>query len=671
VGVDLDFSKVLHRFSNRAHHDKRMNRIFLVFFFLINANLIFAQPLRTHTVDSQDTLESIARLYGVTANDILILNPDVKNQLNKDDVLVIPNAVKDISSKTTQVREVISYKLHRVKRKETLYSIAEKYDITIDDIKKHNQQLLIKDLQFKDKIYIPKYKTKTVSVIPEALQTYTVLPKEGKWRVAYKFGISVQELEALNPGLGDIIQQGQILNVPNIEMSDEQDVSDQRFGYYKVLPREGFYRLFKKLGISKDSLEQLNPVLNKTGLTEGMILKVPKSNLEGLNLAAIESTNLAEQLQYFEPKSIALVLPFKTNSVAFDSIELAKEQIKRDGYIRIATEFYSGVEMALDSAKRLGISTTMDVYDTQASEQVVRSMIETRDFSKYDFVLGPLTASNLTIVTKQLSKSNTAVVSPFVKLKLDSPNFIQSIPNDDWMADKLLRHAKKDTVPHKTLIISDSKNGFRSSKIRAAFPDANILTSERDENGIDQYYIDFETVQKTLEPGRTLVFLETNNESFASNVSSMLNGLNGITIEKDENDEDIEIEVERELILMTTNYNRAFMGNNISNTDLSNLKFQFASVHYSEDDFTAFDTRYKQKYGAYPTRYAIRGFDLTLDLLLRLAAFGSVYEQITSPQTTYLQNKFMYAQSRSGDGYVNVSAFILEYRDLYIVKLED
>ena len=45
---------------------------------------------------------------------------------------------------------------------------------------------------------------------------------------------------------------------------------------------------------------------------------------------------------------------------------------------------------------------------------------------------------------------------------------------------------------------------------------------------------------KGLAARRTLVFLETNNEGFASNVTSMLNGLNGITLQKDEEDEDVE-----------------------------------------------------------------------------------------------------------------------------------
>ena len=650
--------------------NNNMNKFLFSTIFFFCLTTMFAQTLRTHTIDAKDTLETIAQRYGVIPEDILVLNPDAKDHLAIGKVLVIPNPIEKNTGETTEIKELVSYKVHRVKRKETLYSIAKKYNTTVKELKKHNQQLYTTPLQFKDKIYVPKYKTKTVAVVPRAVKTYSVLPREGKWRVAYKFGISVQELEALNPNRGAVLQVGQQLNVPNIENDEEQEVGDERYGFYEVLPKEGFYRLYKKLGIAQDVLEQLNPGLAETGLKVGMVLKVPKTSIEGVDLSALEETILADQLKFLSPKSVALILPFKVNTIDFDSIKLAKQQIQRDGYIRIATEFYYGVEMALDSAQRLGISVALDVFDTEANTQTTNRLLRANDFSKYDVVLGPLSSENSNIVAQALQPTNTPVVSPFVKFDNRTDNLIQTIPNDEWMAEKLLRHAKKDTIPHNTLIISDSKSIKRAKKIQTVYPNATLLTSQRDDEGKEQFYIQFEIVQKALESGRTLVFLETNNEGFASNVTSMLNGLNGVTRQKDDVNKDIEFEIERELVLMTTNRNKAFMGNNISNTDLSNLNFQFPSVHFYKEDLNSFTKSYKQRFGAYPTRYATRGFDLTLDLLLRLAAYDSIFEQLTMIQTNYLENKFKYIQSPRG-GYVNESAFILKYEDLFIVKIED
>lgn len=648
-----------------------MNKLFFSGILILFINLAFAQVLREHTINSTETLEIIAQRYGVLPEDIIKLNPEVKNQFLLGNVLVIPNSIQKKGLETKEIQQVVSYKIHRVKRKETLYSISQKYNVSIEEIKQNNQNLYETTLRFKDKIYIPKYKTRTVIIHPKALRTYKVLPKEGKWRIAYKFGISVHELEALNPNLGNVLNIGQSIIVPNIEPYEEQIVSDPNFDFYEVLPKEGYYRLFKKLGVDRESLEQLNPILKETGLKDGMVLKVPKSNLQGVDL---KITDLTSQLQNFIPKKIALLLPFKSNSIDFDSIHLAKKQIKLDGYIRISTEFYAGVEMALDSLKQLGISTNLDVFDTEANFQKTRSLLLNNDLSKYDLVIGPITSVNCKQVAQSLQVSNTAVVSPFVKFDTLNSNLIQSIPADDWMAEKLLTYAKKDSVPNQILIISDSKSMERVSKIREFFPFANVLHSQRDDFGIEQYYIEFESVQKALQPGRTLVFLETNNESFASNVTSMLNSFNGITLEKEEakneDEEDIEIEIERELVLMTTNHNKAFTGNNISNSDLSNLNFQFPSVYHYNEQLSSFARHYNEKYGTYPTRYASRGFDLTLDLLLRLATSESFYSDLTTKETKYLETKFNYVKSEAG-GYINQSGFILKYQDLFIVKMED
>jgi len=69
----------------------------------------------------------------------------------------------------------------------------------------------------------------------------------------------------------------------------------------------------------------------------------------------------------------------------------------------------------------------------------------------------------------------------------------------------------------------------------------------------------------------------------------MLNGFNGI---------DEELEIEREIILMTTNKNKAFDGENVSNNyALSNLKFHYPSPNkpYDNEQPNSFVTRYKKE----------------------------------------------------------------------------
>ena len=157
------------------------------------------------------------------------------------------------------------------------------------------------------------------------------------------------------------------------------------------------------------------------------------------------------------------------------------------------------------------------------------------------------------------------------------------------------------------------------------------------------------------------MFLETENEGFVSNVSSMINGFNGL---------DEELEIEREIILMTTNKNKAFDSENISNYDLSKLKFHYPSVNraYDVEQSNSFVTRYKRVWKTEPNKYATRGFDLTMDILLRLAINEDLYKASSIDiETEYVENKFRYSKKMFG-GYYNEAVYILKYQELKIVE---
>ncbi|MFB1026843.1 MAG: peptidoglycan-binding protein [Flavobacteriaceae bacterium] len=484
--------------------------------------------------------------------------------------------------------------------------------------------------------------------------------------MAYKFGISVPQLEALNPNMGASLNEGQQLNVPNIIVSDKKQIEEYQFGYYIVKASEGFYRLEKKLGLSKELLVSLNPELEIEGLKLGMVLRVPKSSVKDIETALVFTTTLSDSLVDLTVKNIGLLLPFKTKSIDSDSLFLAREQLKRDGYINLSTDFYSGVAIAIDSAKQLGISVNLDVFDTNAKALDVKTILNETDFSKYDLILGPITYKNLELTAQHVLKDNIPVVSPFVNSKKSYSNLFQTIPDLDWMRSKMVSYVKTDTIPHRTLIIYDSKNTSTVTYLKKAFPSASLITSKTDKDGVEQFYLMLEDVQKVLLPGRTIVFLESNNEGFVSNVTSMLNAMNGLTTLVDDN----ETEIQRDILLMTTSKNKAFEGKNVSNYDLSNLHFQYPAINFNMELPSAFQEKYLIKFGTFPNKYAIRGFDLTMDLLLRLSRFGTLYERATDIQTSYIGNKFKYTLQPNG-GYKNEAGFILKYDDLEIIKVQD
>lgn len=615
-----------------------------------------AQNYIEHKVKAGETIESIAKKYLVTPFDILALNPDAKSNFQPNTILIIPNSKVKNEEIEEESRELIGYKTHKVKRKETLYGISKKYSVTEEEIKKANRQLYSENLKKGDRIRIPKFKTfVSKQSYKNTLRKYKVQPKEGKWRVAYKFGITVAELEALNPNMKPILQPGDELNVPNIEDKEEKAIETQ-YNYYEVLPKEGFYRLKVKTGLTQEELESLNPELKEGGLKEGMVLKIPDSIHTAANLSDIETTKLGSNLKNFRTKKLALMLPYRLNRIDTDSVEEAKSMIKNNKLLSIVLDFHIGVRMALDSAKQLGISTDLKVLDTRYQPSTTSKLLADNDFSDYDAVIGPMEEKSFDRVATALRRDRVPVIAALNKPKEVYANVFQTIPDDKLLEKAMIDFVKKDSLKTKVVVIADQAHRSESEMIKKEFPSAGLIYSQKNKkSGKDDHYIYPVQLENVFPIGKTIVFLETDNDAFASSVISMLNGL---MVEK------------TEIVLVTLNKGKAFEGKDIDNNNLSNLKFHYPSVHktFDENNSNGFVEAYRKEYGVSPSKYVARGFDITLDVLLRLATEDNLYEASSDViETEYIENKFRYNKSLYG-GYTNEAVYIVKFDDLRIVE---
>lgn len=633
---------------------------FLVFF-SISAK---AQDYKTHKVKVGETIESIAKVYMVTPFDIYALNPDAKTIVKPNMVLIIPRSKVLDNPVKEQVTQLVGYKSHKVKRKETLYSISKIYNVSINDLKKHNNRLYSENLRKGDKINIPLYdKVSTTTNLGNTIRGYMVQPKEGKWRIAYKFGITVDELESLNPKMADTLQLGDIINVPNIA-NNEEKIVDEEFGYYTVVPREGFLALERKLGLSQTDIEALNPELLEGGLKVGMIIKVPKDVDNNTGVDNVPRSVLIDKINNYNIKNIAIMLPFRLDRIDMDSIQEVKEMLRGNDLKNISLDFHTGVLMALDSAKQLGISTKLDVFDTKARPGEVTNIINSRDFTNYDAVIGPFLTNNFDRAATMLRRFNIPMVSPVSEVNNLTGNVFQTIPSKDLRQKRIVKFVKQmDSIPNRILIISDQRHRSKNNSLAQEFPGAKQIFSKVDEEtGKDMHYILMEDVEEEFREGFNLVFLETNNEGFVSNVTSMLTGFIGF---------DEELEIERDVMLVSTDKNKAFDGENVSNITLSKLKFHYPSPNrpINEERPDSFVRAYQNKFYTTPNRYAIRGFDLTMDILLRLATADDLYDASTNDiETEYVENKFRYSKKMFG-GYYNEAMYMVKFDNLRIVEV--
>ena len=408
---------------------------------------------------------------------------------------------------------------------------------------------------------------------------------------------------------------------------------------------------------------------SNTEIKKGVKLKIPRIFNESkreLKIPEIQEiikseTNLnydslIENITDYEKKRIAVMLPFRTKNINFDSIEDSKEIIKNDKLLNISLDFLFGIEMAVDSFSKFGIDVEVKIFDTGADRNIVDELIKKNDFSSYDLVIGPLTSNAFNYVSRSISNSNVKIVSPLSKTDLENGNVIHTIPSDELLFNKIISFVESDTVPSQKFIIADSYNKIISDKIKKIFPDAHQFFSRINDSGIDTRTMVYDSLDSTFVKSRNIVFLETKDQGFVSNITSILNSF---------------VNDSTEIILTTTNKSRAFEGVNISNYNMSNLNFHYPSINRSivGNDHDEFIEKYNSKYNSFPTKYAIRGHDLVLDLLIRLSCGELDNNNLNLVESEYIENKFKYVKDKNG-AYKNSSAYIMKFEDLKLVEIE-
>ena len=635
---------------------------FLLFFVALTTAAAAQTSYKSHNVKQGETVFSIAKQYGVTEEAIYRLNPDARKGIQENNILIIP-AQDDQQNYSEQV---VDFTRHRVKRKETLFSIAQKYGVTVEDIKKYNKQLYSEQLRKGDRIMIPVL-TRTVvvttdnntgntgteldtTVLKDTTKTHTVLPKETKYGIARKYGISISELEAMNPNMGDTLQMGVVLKVPDQEVVADATVDDSIYDFYEVQPKEGFYRLKVKFGLTEEEIVALNPYA-KDGLKAGMILKLPKMGAAGTEASA-NTVDLEYQLNNYETKNLVVMLPFDLSKVSRDSVKANEELLVNSRTLNIALDFYSGVMMAADFAKDKGLSVNLEVMDTQGKASRVAQLIAQGSFDEVDAVIGPLFQKNATSASNALRREDVPVLSPLSNQQANGGrNFFNTVPSNEFLEAQMLDYLKANAVGKNLIIIADAKKSREKNLLRNNFPNAKVL-DPRDEQFL--YVVD---IQQKLDPlAENWVILASDNPVLVSNVIGLLNGL----------------PPDKGVRLFTLDKSDAYEFEDIQNTNLARLKFTYPSVYrsFDYDNPDAFVTSYKNKYGVYPNRFAIRGFDVTYDCLLRLGIAESLYEAVDlDGETQYVGNKFFYV--RSGSGYANNAGYIMMYgEDLKLIVVE-
>lgn len=700
---------------------------FLCTFLVFNLN--GQEKIETHEVQEGETIYSISKLYMVTPYSILQKNPEVKDVENlKPNTLLIISVPKQVSSNsaknqpenTSQI-EPKGFKKHKVKKKESIEGIISKYGITEQQLKRYNAELYAESLKKGMILQIPLFPKSYRPQEEErelGFDTYIVKPKETRWSIANKFGISLDSLAKLNPELprnssylsdgqslivprpkGDSLKEqevtlyesytvpksiglyrvaqnydvsvdsimrlnpqiteagglkeGMILRLPK-PVAKSELINTDNYIFHLVKPKQTVFRLTQELKISRDSLLLLNPEL-ENGLKAGMILKLPKSKeseLQVKNALVMEDINLVDSINVINRPNVLFMLPFRLDKVNFSQVEKTEAFVKGRRDVRFALGIYTGALVAIDSLKKMGVSVDAKFIDTQNDTLKVRSAINTASLIGVDAIVGPVFNKWIGEIALESAKLDIPLVAPNAsESNYPFDNVFFTIPKDEVFREKLLNYVERQRKEEEVIVIADAKHQIAKDSILSKFPGARVAKMSADGS---LHLLDFEAM--LLDNETYWVFVETDDPNLVSSISSILNAKNSEELYS--------------VQMFTTNYNSAFEAESVSRPHLSNLQFTFPSA-YREVSNDLFTKDYRRKFGYKPDRYAIRGFDITYDLLLKLAHKKNLFEtsQIIG-QTEYSGNRFDYLNLFMS-GYYNQAGYLMKYKDLRLLEIKE
>jgi cell wall-associated NlpC family hydrolase len=241
---------------------------------IIENNIKIANANKLHEVQPKETLYGIAKQYNISVDDLKSKNPFLSADLKIGQKIDLPDNSPSIQNSPLILEnfEVKEPEIHNsgnkksdfftreVLPKETKYSITKQYGITIKEFDAINPNLGTKLIRVGELINIPLQGSKVAenalndkieptdnklntlgtnqvnkndSVLSSAaspeiasniMQTisYEILPKETKYAIAKRHGITVKELESQNPELKDKLSIGKKISITYPRVSGQE-----------------------------------------------------------------------------------------------------------------------------------------------------------------------------------------------------------------------------------------------------------------------------------------------------------------------------------------------------------------------------------------------------------------------------------------------------------------
>jgi len=209
----------------------------------------------TYTVRAGDTLYGIARRFNVSVDELRTLNNIVGNNLSIGQVLRIPSSDVDNDNSNN-----VTGNTYTVVLGDNLYTIANRYGVSVVDIINLNN--------LSSTVLIPGQ----VLLIPSAtpnFTTYIVKSGDTLYGIASSYGVTVDEIKSLNNLMSNFLSIGQQLMIPT-----DKTITETNYEVYTVVSGDTLYSIASRYGVSVDDIKTLNN-LTSNNLSIGQRLQIP------------------------------------------------------------------------------------------------------------------------------------------------------------------------------------------------------------------------------------------------------------------------------------------------------------------------------------------------------------------------------------------------------------